>query len=624
MYKEYLSLVLISFSLMSIGWLISYYIMEYIYSEKSKLYSSFPLHFFLSLIIINVVCQTFAWIRLFSFYTIILLFIFIITVLRKEIKTFKLLIFFKELNFLKVSIFLILYLSFGLLIMIPTSSVDVYYYHLPVAEKIVEKNGLIFPLHENNYYGSFPFFHDFLYAIGLLFINDIKVASMLNYSLFFSFIYFLLSLKNYKNINLIKFIIVPIILFSNILLENGGINQLVDTPRAIYGSIGILFLVNNKHKSNYFYFISGLLIGADFGTKYLGLYTFIFSAFIFLFDFYQSKKIIFNSIYNFFLGLLLTGIPWYIKNLFFYLNPFYPYIFSHEGFSDKQMEAMLKEQTEGFLPIHRIFNREITDITSYFDALKAFYVMFQPEVFGLLILVGFIFSLKYNIKFSNKLYTIAFLMYFVWYFFVFNSPRYGIVPYTLLLVSFYIFILNFESKIFFLNAVIRSKLNINLIINCFLILCVILFLKKDNNLKRFKQIQNVALSLFNNEKYIQIQTSVFSQFEIVSYCLSKNLSNIFNPYDGESRIYFHYIYKNPKGTIFLDYFDYNSDAENILEFFKSRNIKYFILLGTKNYPLEDREPDRYKIINKSFEILIPKSKLIFTASNGDKLFLLEN
>jgi 4-amino-4-deoxy-L-arabinose transferase-like glycosyltransferase len=160
-------------------------------------------------------------------------------------------------------------------------------------------------------------------------------------------------------------------------------------------SISVLFFVKwQKERKDINIFLSGLLVGLAFLTRYLG--TLLILAFLlYLIWLKFRRKVRFMEIFIFLLGLFIILIPWFWLGIFYYGNPIGPFI-------------------ENMAITFAVQNMSIFD--TFFELLEIWAVMIP------FIVIGFYFLIKNRVF---DLISIIFLVSLIaWFAFPYKEPRY--------------------------------------------------------------------------------------------------------------------------------------------------------------------------------------------------------
>jgi hypothetical protein len=525
---------------------------------------------------------------------------------------------------------------------VPSLNGDVWVHQIPIAESIVNNHGFVFPTIGHPIYGSMPSFVNLLFAEGLLVINNYNVASLIHFTIYFSFILLLYSFfaKNrWLSLILLGWILI-IPLFDNSLTAL-SLTAMTDTAHACMEAASLIFLLKYRQKkSTYYLFFSAILCGAGLSSKYLGLITLLMYGFIFMLDFKLSKEYWRNAIICVACILIVGGL-WYGKNWILYDNPVYPYFFGHPYISDTSMASMNADQGRSFYPEFREYSRNITSPGGWRDFAKAtYYIFFNGRVERIFPIMMFVIFLSLVIVKSTFNYVplLSGIWFAIWYFFVFHHGRYGITAFLLFNCAFYFSAISVVDRM--LDSMFVSKLRGNIvrliserktwtariILNTILILVVfssVVFpLDIQNASRRFYRGEKKLVSAYFDRKYFtEYMSDNVHSYKLYSYIADNHLVRVLNPFDNSSDLYMKYIIPGRKlDDVFLPWqqmITSKSDADN---FILKNDIKYFVTLSLSEVALERLGKEHVDkaafLVNK----LIPGSELIYSDGNGNQLY----
>ncbi|WCL51274.1 hypothetical protein [Leptospira sp. GIMC2001] len=534
---------------------------------------------FVSIPFLGVVMQYLAWLQLFSIWIFLACWFLIFLLNRKRFSSIIHYLFnFKKLNTINwnfhnitkiicFSVFFIVIILHLVRILEPSINIDIFFYHLPIAKKIAMEGGFNLPLHVHPYYANQPAFADFLFAMGFLLETDYRISHAINYFIFISFLVMIINLvpkKRYYYICLIPIFLI----FSDNLFLSGALTGMVDTTRACLGVGGLIVLIYNiKPKSLLLFLISGVCLGGDVASKYLGMIPMLFGFIILLFLYYENPKRNGKGILYFLFGFSIVIGPWYIKNLILFLNPIYPYIFGHPGLSDQWMADLMIEQTKSFDISHRFFRREFLELNSWIDLFSAINQMFLSS-FGIFLSSITVFSI---IIVKNRIFRIlillSFIHFIIWYFMIFNSSRFGISAYLLFLSS-----MTFAFSA--LAADITKSLKNSIII---LIICLLCFYgMSDNLIQKFKN--SLAFEFFRGDVTEEVfMSKSFPEYRIMKYMADSEINKIWIPLGVENEIYMPHLFELKTPISYIVPYSSPKNKEQVCELNKSEDKLYFVL-----------------------------------------------
>lgn len=611
------------------GFVLINLILQFFFKDEFKnSRENFFITLFASLPFLAVVLQYLAWLNLLNIWVFVIFWIFFLTVRRKDIGQFfksrlvkgrSLAKIWNPQQFVKYLIFLIfgyVLLENYVRILIPSTNVDVFYYHIPIAKKIALEHGFNLPLHNHPYYANQPAFSDFIYSLGFLFQSDYRIAHAINYSIFVTFLFLLLNLfakRSYYFLGLIPILLI----FSEWIFLSGALNAMNDTTRACFGVSGILILIFNiKYNYKYLYFLVGVLIGCDVASKYLGLVPMFLAFLLLIWNFIKHPNDSRFKTFILCLGFASAIGPWYLKNLILYMNPIYPYVFGHPGLTDRWMEELMIEQTKAFDPAHRIFKRNLFEFESWKNFLDSLRVMFfQPAGIILSPILGVAVLLVRSLA-IRILLLLSISHFIIWYFFIFNSARFGISAYLIFLCALVVSFIE-------LSALAPRKFSTTLVS---LILFLIFFFSLKDELLTLSSnnlLRRYLVSDIDEEKFM---SSHFDDYSIMKYISSHRLTNLWTPLGNDLEKYISFLFVLENKVDFVGPHGTPSKGKNICEFLTNSHIKYFI---TKKHVSEiDRERlDSFAGEGYVFHVQkalknLEQNSVLLTESENSKLFSL--
>ena len=648
---------------------------------------------FLGILINCILAQYLAICHLFRFWVFILIFISSLLILRREaLATLRYLIslphrfwqLIKDGYFLE-AVFWGCFLSFVIInffrVQIPSTYIDVYSFHLPIVESIVENAGFTYPgLIKHNFYGSQPGFIDLLFAQGLALQSNYDMVRAMHYTVFVSFLVSLLAFaqKNRWIALLTLLLIFNVPSFLSIALS--GLN---DTARACFAVLGVVFLARYfQQRRTYFLVFSGLLLGAALASKYLEIALLSLIVAAWLFCVVTGRDRLRRMALYFALVFVVAGF-WYLKNLVVWGNPLYPFVFGHPGLSDAWMAELLNDQKVPFHPEYRHYSRAIFSLNGWLDCLKATGRIFLPGMqsfsvsflayvtflsvltvntivkpkyknlailAGLVYLLGIIFIHPLN-PFNpasfiiiiliicpflgdneTALITAAALAYLAGhYFFFFHDPRYGITGHLLLYTAFYLALMtvmeNLQHTSLYTNGMARLEAlgprrgNIALMflsIYLAVFLCRVLALNPAGSLRSSNR--EVVRATFTKGGLPELLSNQYPFYGLYNFVVQHKLRRVLNPLDNGAPLYVRYLIPGPKPhDTFLPYTLMPPSLEALDDFLQEHQIEYFVNIDLHSQVAIDRL-GHGQMVNRMYEKLIPRSTRIYADKHGYELF----
>lgn len=434
---------------------------------------------------------------------------------------------------------------------LPQTGWDEIVYHEPVAKEISE--GIVeFPFLQDSpfndfykpfsvLYGSFPYASETFVSLSYL-LGGVYSLSAILY--FVSFLFFLILLnlfiKKFFELKLSERLILLILISTshNIVLMLS--TSYIDLNIAIYQFMSIILLnLGIKKNKSFFIVLSILFVGYTVGMKYTSLVFLVIYAFYLLYLKFTYKSFIItkNLIVWSALAFFVSSGFWYLKNLYFYNNPIYPFIFGHTGISDETYRLILETQA---------FERYQRNIGGFIESLTT---NFKTE--QIVVLALFIPMIRKIKREKSRLTT------------------------DLLFLSIILYVVNF----LFFNQIFRYFL----VVLLFLYFLLALLMKLNTNVKYILLLlgfSSIIISPLRKSIWMARidNTKLYSRHGVIAY-LSKNVGCAYDTLE--------YIKNNDKDAVTINFWDpYASvffDDVNLLSYQSYVNkdnksvIKYYYL-----------------------------------------------
>ncbi len=517
---------------------------------------------------------------------------------------------------------------------IPSEMADVWVYHIPIAENTIKHEQFQYPLMEHNFYGNIPAFVNVLFSVAMIKTPNFAYASFVNGAIFLFFVMSFQGLFRRYN-DYLLFIAIMIIGFSNFFL-GFATEPHTDLARSIFSCLAVVYLIFYQRTSKQFYlYLFAITMGAAIATKYTEITSFValipFATFLII----KNKHYKFFS-YSALIMILIAGF-WYLKNLFLYGNPVYPFIFSHHGLSDTWMAEYIAELSRPFDPVNRNFNRDLLTLggwSDFFSVIWKFY--FQGHVTQQFILAASLLYLLLKRNIALLMLGISLLFFIIYYTTpLFNHQRFAIT--TLLIFNSLGVIIIFDilrPLLSYLDNIISFKLPIkihNLLAKAIIIVKfssiilfgIIIFVRPPSLggvfTKSAKIIESGGVDIYLSKNIYW--------YKSYNYVVSNDLKNIFHPFDTGVK-YLSKIYSSTDTSdTFISLMDVSIENSDYKKFISDKNIMYFYF--NPNFKFTDIEVERsgpqkvndaYKVIN----ILLKHSHPIYTDENSWTVYKVEH
>lgn len=514
----------------------------------------------------------------------------------------------------------------------PAEYTDVWVFQFPIAKSIVVNHGFVIPQIDDKYYGNLPFFLNVIFACGLLFEDNWVVINLLNVIIFLGFIALFLGLS--KQCRPIIFLIAMILIVVAAPYFRGSVAMpMTDLPRSCFSIAGILFawsFAQTKRIEDLIH--SGLCIGASVASKYtelqsIGLVGLIVLPILFLVN--DRRRIVLA----FFLPFLGVSAYWYLKNLFLFGNPIYPFIFGHPGLSEQWMSNYMIELGRAFDPANRHFVTNLLTLQGWSDFLFILHSWFLSGKTYIYFCIGVIVAgLIAQPSRVGSLVAVSFLMFVVWYVVMFNHVRWAmpallifhstaIISFIIVLEKWIIPLLSFVWNIFRKYLKYYKVPRFTALTFSIIFISLFYFWVTTSNLLNGELKNHINLAL-NPDKIEQYLNQKLPTYEIYRYIGENELRTVFQPFDvANTQILAAYNGGREEGLMLPRYI--LPESSDIDEFLTANQIRYFVIPPEKmKVIIAERMGSRgeaiiaWNVVNK----MIPKSSLILEDSFGWRLY----
>ena len=326
-------------------------------------------------------------------------------------------------------------LSMGILLCaIPADNVDVWVFHIPLAQSFIAHHGFAVPqLDKLPFYSNQPNFFEILFAAAMLAVPDFIAANVVNVVILFGFLLFLLSFA--KRARDLQFLIVCLIFlyWQNFLL--GAAQPMTDMSRSCFSAAAYLFAY--RYAGNFRCFdlvMSALMAGAAVAGKYTELVTPALIAVTLVPLMINKRATWIHMVLAALVFFAVAGV-WYVKNAILVGNPIYPFVFGHRGLSDQWMTLYMQEMAHPFDVADRAFSTDFRTFRGWRDFASVLYTHFRPlENYALVSILGL--ALPQPRRWMLPLWCLALFVF--WYAVMFNGMRWAMTAELLLLSTGFI------------------------------------------------------------------------------------------------------------------------------------------------------------------------------------------
>ncbi len=321
--------------------------------------------------------------------------------------------------------------------LIPSPVADVWVFHVPLAQSIVENKGFVSPQIGHPFYGNIPLFFHVLFASAMLFANHWFSANAVNIAIFIGFLFLLTSCsKRWRGAG---FLLVIALIVGQDFFSGSVAQPMTDLARSCFAIASVLFLWRYFETRRPAELVQcALVLGGAVGSKYtelqmLGLIGIVLLPLI------ARGRISLQLFAVSVVGFTIVAAYWYVKNLVVLGNPIYPFVFGHPGLTDAWMADYNLELGRAFDPENRHFVTNLRTRQGWHDFFWILYHWFLAHnpnaIAALLLILGGLVA-----AFRRLAMPVAFamVMFVVWYTVMFNHIRWAMPAYLLFFSSAYI------------------------------------------------------------------------------------------------------------------------------------------------------------------------------------------
>jgi hypothetical protein len=325
--------------------------------------------------------------------------------------------------------------AFGLLVeaQIPSESVDVWHHQLPLAQSIVAHSGFVLPQIPNMFYGTYPIFFNILFAEGLLFVDHVIAAKVVNSLIYLGFLLTLLFCAKRGR----SFAVVPLAILISPYFSPGTADALTDISRASFSALAFTFAYRYLRDGRvYFLFAAGLLAGGAVAGKYTELLTPALIGASLLPQLSTRSRQGWTAVGVFASACLVVACYPYLRNWILLENPLYPFYFGHKGLSDQYMADLYKEIYTYWIPAYRDFVTNLFTLQGWHDFFISVYQQFfsgKRYAFIAVGLIGVGLLVPRNRLIYPVVWTVALAI--TWFTMMFASSRWALSAYLLMLTT---------------------------------------------------------------------------------------------------------------------------------------------------------------------------------------------
>jgi hypothetical protein len=251
---------------------------------------------------------------------------------------------------------------------LPSQNIDVWNHNLPLGQSIVGHGGFVMPQLPNLFYGTYPIFFHMFFAQGLLFVDHVLAAKMINTIIYLSFLLSLLFCA--KRARALMAVVLAMFVINVVAISSGASDAMTDVPRICYSALAVAFAFRYLHDGRlYFLFAAGILGGGAVAGKYTELLTPVFLGLALLPCLVRRPKEGWIATAVLAAGFLPIACYPYLRNWILLDNPIYPFFFAHPGLTNEymaQINLMLGQD-----PTARGYDRNLFSVEGWSDFLRA-------------------------------------------------------------------------------------------------------------------------------------------------------------------------------------------------------------------------------------------------------------
>lgn len=312
---------------------------------------------------------------------------------------------------------------------VPSENMDVWAFHIPLAQSFVAHHGLVLQQVSSVLYSTQPNFQEMLFAVAMMAVPSFIAAGVVNVAVFFGFIVILPSFG--VRMRSLHFLAALLAFFWWQNFALGAAEPMADLPRSCFSVAAFLFAYRYAQSFRLFDLaVCALLAGAAAASKYTELMT---AAVIVatLTPLMVRREGAWRHLTIAAAIYLVTAGVWYVKNAIEFGNPVFPFLFAHPGLSDQYMVDYMKDLTRPFNPADRIYSTDLLTVKGWQDFATVLQRYFGDLEYAA-ILVGFGLLLPQRRRWMLPLWSVV--LFLVWYARMFNALRWAI-PAMLMLLS---------------------------------------------------------------------------------------------------------------------------------------------------------------------------------------------
>ncbi|TAU73836.1 hypothetical protein [Rhizobium leguminosarum] len=523
----------------------------------------------------------------------------------------------------------------SVLALFPPSIDDVWVFHVPLANSIIEHAGFVSPQIDHPFYGNIPLFFNLLFALVMMANGHWTGAAAMNIAIFFGFLFLLSSCAS--RWRACGFFLVVILIFGGSFFTSDVGTPMTDLARSCFSVAAVLFLwryQETRRPAELFH--CALVLGGAVGGKYTELQM-VGLIGLALVPTLLKGRISPPLFLSCFCAFLAVAGYWYAKNLIVLGNPIYPFLFGHPGLTDAWMADYMLELGRPFKAANRHYVTNLASLQGWRDFLYILYDWFLARrlnaFFALaLILAGLAVAFR-RIAFLTA---IGAAMFGIWYTVMFNHIRWATPAYLLFFSTGFIganlvrerldkwldrhvlppmapIIKITSSPVFMVASPVAIAL-----------LAVGLWISHwhrvggDLDPAKAEQL-DVMLGLISVDRYLESHRKAYFMYR---YIAEHDLRTVFQPFHNSNTLLSTAYNDGRDGGWQLPRYVLPAPGSDIDAFIKDNHIAYFIVPPDAGsaFLAERIGEDKIMLANSVIAHMMPRSSLILTDRFGWKLY----
>ena len=530
----------------------------------------------------------------------------------------------------------ILCYAWSVLALFPSGVADVWVFHIPLANSIIEHAGFVSPQIDHPFYGNIPLFFNLLFALVMMVSGHWTGAVIMNIAIFFGFLFLLSSCAS--RWRACGFFLVAALMLSIPFFRGSVGEPMTDLARSCFSVAAVLFLwryLETRRPAELFH--CALVLGGAVGGKYTELQM-VGLIGLALMPTLLKGRVSLPLFLSCLCAFLAVAGYWYAKNLIVLGNPIYPFMFGHPGLTDAWMADYMLELGRAFDPANRHFVTNLATLQGWRDFLHILYNWFlagKPNAFVALALI--LAGLAVAFRRIAFLAAITAAMFVIWYTVMFNHIRWATPAYLLFFSTGFIGASLLRERLdqWLDRQVLPRMVPLTKIASspaCMIASPVLigvlaggLWLSQwyrvgggDMDPGKAKDF-DVVLGMISVDKYMESHREAYFMYR---YIAEHDLRTVFQPFDTANTLLSTAYNDGRDGGWQLPRYVLPAQGSDIDAFIRDNHIGYFILPPDAGsaFLAERIGEDKIVLANSVIAHMMPRSSLILTDRFGWKLY----